>query len=204
MPPLLVPLLLLLLPPPPIFVRFKATAIPLPLPPFLPLLRLRGGRLFGGRDTDTVPPSLPQAEERVGTGHVQVVQHEVVAVRGGHLAREEYELTRGGGFIAYDTVKPLLPSLHFVFWQKLFTFCFPSSSPHSPPRLRLTRTMLPLFEFAGDLVTEPVSFEEELKANESLSLENMRALSRCDTHHVMSHPGSGPSPPSPRPHGVPS
>ena len=39
-------------------------------------------------------------------------------------------------------------------------------------------TMLPLFAFAGDLVTEPVSFEEALKANESLSLENMRALSR--------------------------
>jgi hypothetical protein len=38
--------------------------------------------------------------------------------------------------------------------------------------------MLPLFAFAGDLVTEPVSFEEALKANESLSLENMRALSR--------------------------
>ena len=41
------------------------------------------------------------------------------------------------------------------------------------------RTMLPLFEFAGDLVTDPVAFEDELKANESLSLENMRALSRC-------------------------
>ena len=39
--------------------------------------------------------------------------------------------------------------------------------------------MLPLFQFAGDLVTDPVTFEENLKANESLSLENMRALSRC-------------------------
>lgn len=39
--------------------------------------------------------------------------------------------------------------------------------------------MLPLFEFAGDLVTQQVTFEDGLKANESLSLENMRTLSRC-------------------------
>ena len=49
--------------------------------------------------------------------------------------------------------------------------------------------MLPLFEFAGDLVTDPVTFEDELKANESLSLENMRALSRCaHTHTRTLHP----------------
>lgn len=67
---------------------------------------------------------------------------------------------------------------------------------HATPHEEGSSTMLPLFEFAGDLVTEPVTFEEELKTNESLSLENMRALSRCahtlDTprrhHPSFSHP----------------
>ena len=38
--------------------------------------------------------------------------------------------------------------------------------------------MLPLFEAAGELKTDVVNFEEELKANESLTLEHLRALSR--------------------------
>jgi hypothetical protein len=38
--------------------------------------------------------------------------------------------------------------------------------------------MLPLFDAAGELVTEAVNFEEDLKANESLTLEHMRSLSR--------------------------
>jgi hypothetical protein len=38
--------------------------------------------------------------------------------------------------------------------------------------------MLPLFDFAGELETEPFVFEEELKSNESLSLEALRTISR--------------------------
>lgn len=37
---------------------------------------------------------------------------------------------------------------------------------------------MPLFDFAGELETEPFVFEEELKSNESLSLEALRTISR--------------------------
>jgi hypothetical protein len=37
--------------------------------------------------------------------------------------------------------------------------------------------MLPLFDFAGELETEPFVFEDEIKSNESLSLEALRTVS---------------------------
>ena len=75
------------------------------------------------------------------------------------------------------------PWLHGV--SSLVTFAVASISSLV---LRARHTMLPLFQFVGDLVTDPVTFEENLKVNESLSLENMRALSRCVPRTRLSFP----------------
>ena len=37
--------------------------------------------------------------------------------------------------------------------------------------------MLPLFDFAGELETEPYVFEDEIKSNESLPFEALRTVS---------------------------
>lgn len=39
--------------------------------------------------------------------------------------------------------------------------------------------MLPLFDAAGDLATETLVFANELRTNESLSLEHVREISGC-------------------------
>lgn len=48
----------------------------------------------------------------------------------------------------------------------------------APEEAHRRSAMLPLFDFAGELETEPFVFEEELKSNESLSLEALRTISR--------------------------
>ena len=44
--------------------------------------------------------------------------------------------------------------------------------------------MLPLFEGDGELKTNVLNFEDELKVNEALTLEHLRALSRFVTYSL--------------------
>ena len=115
------------------------------------------------RGTFAESPSLPQADERVGLAHVQFIENQVSTghPRSRHLRRNPPSQE----WAPPDAVFPPVCNADIIV----------SGAPEEAHR---RSAMLPLFDFAGELETEPFVFEEELKSNESLSLEALRTISR--------------------------